>query len=222
MRNESTVKINIIRHGKTPLNEKHCYIGSTDESLSDVGIKEIEDNVKKSVYKKTDRVFVSPMKRAMETSRIIYPNASVNIIDEFREMDFGSFEGKNYNELKDDAYYRKWIDESRGIEKDEIDSLYGGLVPANLLGITLPESMESFKNRTINGLKKVINLSKGEDATIVAHGGTIMMISSLCLDGEYYNYMVKNGDGVEAEIAYTDNNGNIEISRVSLNNRICS
>ena len=136
-------------------------------------------------------------------------------------MDFGSFEGKNYEELKDNIYYRKWIDETRGVADEELKELYSD-IDFNKSNITLPEDKKSFELRVINGLKKVIANCDGDDVTIVAHGGTIMAISSLCSDDGYYKYMVKNGEGIEATVAYTNNNGNVEISRVSFNNRICS
>ena len=221
MRNENTIKINIIRHGKTLLNEKRCYIGVTDEPLSANGIEEIVSYINDDVYKKVDRVYVSPMKRAVETAKLIFPEASIFEVNEFREMDFGSFEGKNYEELKDNIYYRKWIDETRGVADEELKALYSG-IDFNKSNITLPEDKKSFELRVINGLKKVIANCDGDDVTIVAHGGTIMAISSLCSDDGYYKYMAKNGEGIEATVAYTNDNGNVEISRVSFNNRICS
>ena len=68
MRNENTIKINIIRHGKTLLNEKRCYIGVTDEPLSENGRLEIIQKKEKGIYEDTKVVFVSPMIRAKETA----------------------------------------------------------------------------------------------------------------------------------------------------------
>ena len=45
--------IYLIRHGKTPGNEEKKYIGVTDESLSDIGRKEILSKK----YPKADIIF---------------------------------------------------------------------------------------------------------------------------------------------------------------------
>lgn len=222
MRNENTVKVKIIRHGKTLLNEKRCYIGITDEPLSDAGREEVIKLRNNLVSDKTDIVFSSPMKRSLETAEILFPEARLITIDEFREMNFGSFEGKNYDELKDNPYYRKWIDESRGLPKEELDSIYKNLMPADEASVVLPEDNNEFRIRVLSGFKRIIAGTNGRDIMVIAHGGTIMALASLCSENDYYKYMVKNAEGIEATVVYTDNDGDIEISRVSINNRICS
>ncbi len=39
------------------------------------------------------------MKRCLETAQILYPGQTPIIIPEWTEMDFGAFEGHNYQEL---------------------------------------------------------------------------------------------------------------------------
>jgi len=60
------VRVLLIRHGKTKGNEEHRYIGRTDESLSEIGKKEILER-KKNVYHSfiTELVFTSSMKRCV-------------------------------------------------------------------------------------------------------------------------------------------------------------
>lgn len=221
MRNKNTVKISFIRHGKTELNEKHCYIGVTDISLSENGIREICKKKEEISYPNSDVVFVSPLKRCKETAAIIFPDVTQIEIEEFREMDFGSFEGKCYEELKDNLYYRRWIDESRGASKEEIIESYGVLEPSKNVGILLPESMDSFSKRVLNGLNKVLlSMGKLEAATVVTHGGVIMAIASTFVGKEFYKFMVSCAEGFEALVTYTEENGNIEISHFSINNWI--
>ena len=96
------MKIIFIRHGQTKGNEEKRYIGRTDESLSQKGIEEIKNRL----YPGVDTVLVSPMKRCVETAKIIYPDSKYIICNDFRECDFGIFEGKNYDELKNDSDYQ--------------------------------------------------------------------------------------------------------------------
>ena len=65
------MKIIFIRHGQTKGNEEKRYIGRTDESLSQKGIEEIKNRL----YPDADTVWVSPMKRCVETAKIIYPDS---------------------------------------------------------------------------------------------------------------------------------------------------
>ena len=56
------------------------------------------------------RVFVSPLKRCIETAALLYPDITPEIIPDFRECDFGEFENKSYADLNGRADYQAWID----------------------------------------------------------------------------------------------------------------
>ena len=87
----------MIRHGKTYGNTLGRYIGVTDEPLCEEGKKELEQRTMDTV----ELLFVSPLKRCLETADILYPYAKQVKIPEFAECNFGEFENKNYQELKD-------------------------------------------------------------------------------------------------------------------------
>ena len=60
----------LIRHGMTEGNKERRYVGCrTDEPLCAEGTARLE----KQAYPEADRVFVSPMKRCLETATILYP-----------------------------------------------------------------------------------------------------------------------------------------------------
>ena len=100
------IKIAMIRHGKTYGNTLGRYIGVTDEPLCEEGKKELEQRTMDTV----ELLFVSPLKRCLETADILYPYAKQVKIPEFAECNFGEFENKNYQELKDNPKYQEWID----------------------------------------------------------------------------------------------------------------
>lgn len=50
------------------------------------------------------------MKRCIETADILYPGKVPILVPQWKEMDFGLFEGKNYQELNGDKQYQAWID----------------------------------------------------------------------------------------------------------------
>ena len=112
MWNQPEIKINLllIRHGKTPSNREHRYLGVAEEALSGEGRKQLEILAEKDILKKPWLLFISPMLRCQESAGILFPGMKAYPIEEWREMNFGAYEGKNYEDLKNDSYYQKWID----------------------------------------------------------------------------------------------------------------
>lgn len=172
------MKLVFIRHGKTVGNLEKRYIGRTDEPLCAEGIAEL----KARSYPECDIVFASPMKRCIETAKMIFPDREIIICNDLRECDFGDFEGKNYLELSDDPRYQKWVDS-------------GGTLP-----FPNGEDTEKFKARCVRGFLEMLGKC-GEPAAFVVHGGTVMAIfERLALPKRgYYDYQVQNGGGYIAE-----------------------
>ena len=183
----------LIRHGKTAGNLLGRYIGSrTDEPLCDEG----REGLAGKQLPEVERLYVSPMKRCVETAEILWPGfdrKKMQKVTDLRECDFGDFENKNYKELSDCPEYQAWIDS-------------GGTM-------TFPggENPEEFRKRCVRGFEKVIKECRHDQiksVAVVAHGGTIMSIMDRYArdengqpDGSYYDYQVKNGEGYELIIA---------------------
>lgn len=169
------MKINFIRHGMTDGNKLKRYIGKTDEPLSNDGI----NHLKERVYPECSMLFTSPMKRCIQTAEIIYPNMEYTVCDDFRECDFGDFEGKNYQELNGNPDYQKWIDS-------------GGKPP-----FPNGESVDSFKNRCISVFETIAKkISPSDSISLIVHGGTIMSILEKYAvpEGGYYDFSIKNAE----------------------------
>ena len=79
------IKLWLIRHGKTEGNKLSRYIGTTDEPLCQEGTEFLH----KMDYPKVQAVYVSPLKRCVQTAE---------------------FENKNYKELEGNPHYQEWID----------------------------------------------------------------------------------------------------------------
>ena len=108
------IYIHLIRHGKTIGNVKKQYIGSTDESLCPEGIEELEQKKARGIYPTSEEIepviYSSPMRRCIETAKVLYPGFHIESIDGLQETDFGPFERKNYEQLCELPEYREWID----------------------------------------------------------------------------------------------------------------
>ena len=82
----------LIRHGKTYGNTQGRYIGArTDEPLCPEG----KAALFKSSYPEAEFVYVSPMKRCIETAQCIYPGIPMEKNLLLKECDFGVFENKS-------------------------------------------------------------------------------------------------------------------------------
>ena len=168
----------LIRHGKTEGNMLGRYIGTTDAPLCPEGRKTLS----KGVYPVPEAVFTSPMKRAIETAEILFPELPSHSIEDLSECDFGEFENKNYKELEGNLQYQAWIDSEGRLP------FPGG------------ESREAFQKRTCRGFERVVNQCLKEDidrAALVVHGGTIMNIMEVFAQQErsFYDWHVPNGGG---------------------------
>ena len=166
----------LIRHGQTTGNVQHRYVGcQTDEPLCSEGIEKL----KHREYPNVQRVFVSPMLRCKQTAAMLYPDIEPEVVEDFRECDFGAFENKSYQELSGRADYQAWI-----------DSLGELPFPGG-------ESRTEFASRCADAFEELTRRGMGEDCALVVHGGTIMAIMERFAlpKGSYYDFQVKNGEG---------------------------
>lgn len=84
-------KICIVRHGETDWNKEGRCQGKTNISLNENGIAQAENLKNKLNISKIDVCFVSPLKRALETAKIITDDKLDLIIDDrIVERDFGT------------------------------------------------------------------------------------------------------------------------------------
>ncbi len=101
--------IYILRHGLTEANENGVYIGKTDLPLSEAGREALEDKYEQLDYPKVQRVYSSPLERALQSAEILFPDREIVIVDDLREMDFGVFEGLPADELAGLDSFKKWL-----------------------------------------------------------------------------------------------------------------
>ena len=179
-----------IRHGMTEGNRSKKYIGGqTDEGLCKDGEAELFFEKERGLYPQVDIVYVSPMRRCLETADILYPDVKKQVVEGFRECDFGMFENKNAQELEMVAEYQEW--------------LLGNGQAAFPGG----ESPQGFCERSVRALLRLLEKEKvPERAAFVVHGGTIMAVFST-LDEEkkgFYDYHVENGSGYFCKAMYEE------------------
>ena len=152
-------RITFIRHGATQGNADGKYIGVTDLPLSKEGADTLYDKAEAAGYPSFQRVYISPLKRCLQTAYIMTPNCQMIEIPELVEMDFGDFEEKTPQELKDDPRYAEFL-------KGGLDN-----PPPN------GESARQVVTRCLKALTKIIDDMMEEgltDCAVITHGGIIM------------------------------------------------
>lgn len=215
MRNsaENQIGMVFIRHGETDSNRRKSYLGWTDEPLSVEGREVIAQNRKK--YPDADFIFTSPMLRCRQTKEIIYGDQSCQIIEKWKEMNFGNFEGKTYLELNGNKDYQRWIDSGGTLPFPEGESRKEFILRcrAGLMDCLtrLTEKRICFTEQE-NEPKKASQQKKVQGKVVcVVHGGTIMALFDSYGKGSYFDYQCRCGQGYECTLSYTtDENGAVD------------
>ena len=161
-----------IRHGRTQWNKDKRYLGHTD-----IGILEESQTelllVKEALEGRTfHKVFCSDLKRCRETLDLIYPSLPGQVVYDhrLREMDFGDWEGRTYDQLKHLSMYRDWLDNPQMVTPP------GG------------ESWGQFQQRLADFMDSLACVMKGnyndntaDPALLVTHGGVIRQLAAMTI-----------------------------------------
>ena len=146
----------LIRHGETDYNTQKRYQGQRDIPLSAKG---------RAALHQADftpaLVYVSPLQRARQTAGILFPGVEQLPVEDLKEMNFGSYEGKVYVKMENDPDYLAWVEENA--HSDHPDG----------------ERKADFCARSCRAFSRVMEdaLRRGLDqVVIVAHGGTQMSV----------------------------------------------
>ncbi len=191
----------LIRHGRTEGNMQHRYVGRTDEELCADGIAEVCEQkewfMRQLSTDGTDvcrmTVYISPMKRCRQTAALLFPQAAPIVCEELREMDFGAFEYKNYEELSGDPRYQTFIDSGGATDFPEA------------------EPQTAFRERIVQGFGHCIQgLSESAHTdtplVFVVHGGTIMSVLEhyAVPHRAYFDWQCAPVSGFRAETVQTE------------------
>ncbi len=93
--------VHLLRHGMTMANEKRLYYGSTDLPLSEKGVEELKRLKSTLTLPVADYHVTSELQRAKESLRILFDKTPEKTVEKLNEYNFGAFEMKSHEELKD-------------------------------------------------------------------------------------------------------------------------
>lgn len=206
--------IYLIRHGKTAGNMEKRYVGRTDEPLCEAGIREIcarrsllqrQLAVEGSECEVPKTVYVSPMLRCRQTAELLFPHAVQQTVTDFREMDFGNFEYKNYSELADDVRYQAFIDSGGCVDFPEAE-------PQQQFQQRVQKAFAHCLERKEAFMTSLAPDESREPLVFVVHGGTIMAIMEAYArpHRDYFDWQVSAGCGYRCGIKYEGNHFYLE------------
>lgn len=99
--------IYLLRHGETEWNKKKLFQGQTDIPLDEAGIEQARAcrEMAESLHLSFDRVYASPLKRALETTEIVsgLPKEKIMTDRRLMEMDFGPIDGTPFDKESPDC-----------------------------------------------------------------------------------------------------------------------
>ena len=151
----------LFRHGLTKGNINAQYIGHTDLPITTDSISALKSIKAKYHYPEVEAVFVSPLKRCIESAEIMFPKNNPLVINDLIEYNFGEFEGCTADDLKNNDDFKEWL---RG--DMHAKPPYG-------------ESNAEFFARVCSAFEKIVDgmvKSGTQTAAIVGHAGVLMAI----------------------------------------------
>ncbi len=181
------MRLALLRHGLTEANERRLYCGSSDLPLSEAGAREIRERAARGIYPPPDgfELYTSGLLRTEQTLSLIYGDRPRRVDVRLRELDFGDFELRSYDELKDDPAYLRWISGD-----NEAKRCPNG------------ESGEDLKKRVYAALDDFIK--GGADIVAVTHGGVVAAIMERLfpLEGKNrYEWQPRAGEGFLVDLS---------------------
>lgn len=173
----------LIRHGTTQGNLEKRFVGVLDVPLAPQG-EELARRVSPTLPR-VEHIYRSPLLRCRQTAQLLWPDTEMTVIQGLRETDFGPFEGKNHQELKDDPLYQAWIGQG--------DRL-------NFAAMPVGETAQQVVERVSAALAELVKDAAAhgyERVGVVSHGGALMGLLSKYgrPEREYYDWMCPNCGG---------------------------
>lgn len=153
---ESTY-LTLVRHGETTGNVEKLFHGATNSPLTKQGEQQAQQVALrlKQTHPHVTTLYSSPLKRALQTASPIAHrlNLSIQIKDDLREVNLGTWEGLSMKELNETHHFWK------NARKNPDFAPHGG------------ESSGELAKRASSVLQTIAMAHQGESVIIVGHGG---------------------------------------------------
>lgn len=177
------MKLILTRHGQTVSNVQGVTMGCLDSALTPLGLRQANMKGEELSNTNIDAIYSSSLGRSRKTAETIQTHLSKNIdlvlIDDLREIDFGVYQGRPY---------------------DDVPAIEGGYIVTPFPG---GESNEGMARRVISTINDIYEANKEATVLIVTHSGPISAIlaaqSGSALE-DALNRKTNNSDVIELDM----------------------
>jgi broad specificity phosphatase PhoE len=152
-------RIVLVRHGETDGESSIRFHGSTDVALSAEGREQVARAGREVRRQSFDLIVASSLRRSWRAAWIAGGGGPVRLESDFREVDFGRWEGLTREEIQacDPMLYQDWVSGTDGF------------------GYPEGESRDGFRARVGRGLERLMS-ADARSALLVLHKGVIRLI----------------------------------------------
>lgn len=176
------MKLLVARHGETLFNKENKICGITDIELTCKGIEQAKEIAEKIKELNIDLIISSPMKRTIQTSKVISDICNLQYVtdDRLMEQDYGIYEGCSR------------MDSNFLNNKKQFAYKYPN-----------GESMMQVACRVYNLITELNKKYTNKNILIITHGGICRIINTYFHDmtnDEFFNYTASNGIITEYEL----------------------
>lgn len=176
--------LTLVRHAKTPFNEKGLIQGRLDVELSEAGLAEAAGLKEQLANEQFDKAYTSELKRAKRTAEIVLEGRGMELICDGRinEIDQGEWTGKPGRVLYEKLErYRTWA--TRPMDAH-------------------PPAGETFLEVAQRALSFLLDV-QGDRPLVVAHGGIIAVLRAVAGEApleKAWTLLPKNAEVIKLDI----------------------
>ncbi|MCL2579531.1 MAG: histidine phosphatase family protein [Oscillospiraceae bacterium] len=175
-------KIHLIRGADVQVGEANIYLGQSNPVPTSERMAAIVEKREAGGFPPAEKVYTSPLSRCSSAAKQIYPGHQIEEMDALMDIGLGVFEGKTFEELKNEETFIRWLD--------------------NALENTPPKGEKAidFTDRILAALDAIIMRSmkeKTESTSVITHGGVIMALMAMAALPRLpiHNWATPHGDG---------------------------
>lgn len=196
------IRLRLIRHGQTPGNRAHRYVGRTDEGI----LPEERTRLRAMAADTAEQpslLFCSPARRCRETAECLFDTAASEtvIVPEFMEMDFGAFEYMTWQEIDRDPDPAHRLAYQHYIDSGGESAFPGGEAKANFTA----RVCRGFEEKVLPRLRALQHGAPPGEVVILAHGGTLMaLMEQYALPHRsYFDWHIAPGESIRTKLVFS-------------------
>jgi len=165
----------LARHGETQWNKENRCQGCTDIELNECGLLQTKAIAQRLSAEKIDVIYSSMLQRAYLTAEAIACRHNMKVIKNsaLNEINFGTWEGMTFEEMKNDPEY----------------DLDGWRNTPHIARFPGEGNLRAVQERAMAFINEVLVEDKGKNILVVSHGGILktIILGLLGISLEAYN-----------------------------------